>query len=293
MEAQHEPVLLQEVIKLLSPQKGDFAVDCTVNGGGHATAILEKIGETGRLLGLDWDSALAARAKKHFAADGRVMIKNANYASLPKILSSGNFPAPNIVLADLGFSSAQLESGRGFSFQKDEPLLMTYNKSESSAAELLNSLPEDEIADIIFRYGGERKSRRIARSIIEARRKERIMTTAQLAEIVAKSLGRGYERGRIHPATRTFQAIRIAVNKEMQNLETLLAELPNIMASNGRVAIITFHSLEDALVKKAFRQFAKDGRAELLTKKPIGPSREEVMRNPRSRSAKVRGICFF
>jgi 16S rRNA (cytosine1402-N4)-methyltransferase len=197
------------------------------------------------------------------------------------------------LLADLGFSSVQLESGRGFSFQKDEPLQMTYHSGERSAAEMVNSLPEKELADLIYLYGGERRSRRIAKAIVESRRASRILTTGQLTAVVAKALGASYEKGRINPATRTFQALRIAVNREMENVETLLGALPNVMKKGGRVAIITFHSLEDALVKNAFRNLAKAGRVELLTKKPIGPSRSEVIGNARARSAKVRAIRFL
>jgi 16S rRNA (cytosine1402-N4)-methyltransferase len=235
---------------------------------------------------------------------------NGNYADLPEIFKKIHRPLKKSeglkadgLIIDLGFSSEQIEqSGRGFSFLKDEPLIMRYADEGLTAAEVINSFSEKDLADILWRYGEERFSRQIAPKIIEERKRKRILTTFELVEIIKKAVPKKYERGRIHPATRVFQALRIYVNRELENLETLLKKLDpetdvlhrcgagKILNNKGRVAIISFHSLEDRLVKNYFKQMAKKGYAEILTKKPITPTKEEIKNNPRSRSAKMRAV---
>jgi 16S rRNA (cytosine1402-N4)-methyltransferase len=216
-----------------------------------------------------------------------------NYADLPEILVREKLGKANGLLLDLGFSSEQLQrSGRGFSFgeaSRDEPLLMTYDNSRPSARELLKNISEKELADMLAGLGGERYAKRIARAIVLRRRKkDGIVTSGDLADTVRAAVPKGYEHGRIDPATRTFQALRIRANGELENLQKVLGSLENILISGGRVAVISFHSLEDRIVKQSFRAMAQESKLELFTKKPIIPSREEITANPRSRSAKLR-----
>lgn len=298
----HVPVLLQEVITFLGPRPGDFMIDGTVDGGGHAREILGRITATGTLLGLDWDEALLAECRARLGGYRNAVLVHANYADLPRVLgeNAARLPAAQAdgLLIDLGFSSEQLEaSGRGFTFgtkegagSNDEPLLMTYDDSRTPVSALIRELPEDELADVIYKLGGERYSRRIAKAIKERGRRAPITTNGELADTVRSAVPHGYERGRIDAATRTFQALRIYANGELDNLKTLLEHLPDIVKPGGRAAIITFHSLEDRIVKEKFREMAKEGRAELITKKPIPATREEIRQNPRSRSAKLRVI---
>ncbi len=289
---QHIPVLLQEVITFLDPRPGDFIIDGTVDGGGHAREILGRITDTGRLLGIDWDEALLAECRARLSGYGNAILVHGNYADAARILRERDLPPADGLLVDLGFSSEQLEaSGRGFSFgesSRGEPLLMTYDDSRPSVASLLRELKEEELADVIYGLGGERYSRRIAKAIKERGRKDPIATSGDLADTVRNAVSRGYERGRIDPATRTFQALRIYANGELENLKALLGQLPEIVRPGGRVAIITFHSLEDRIVKEAFRDIAKRGGGTLVTPKPVPAGREEIAGNPRSRSAKLR-----
>jgi 16S rRNA (cytosine1402-N4)-methyltransferase len=293
----HEPVLLNEVLDALRPASGDVIIDGTVDGGGHASAILERIVPKGKLLGVEWDSAMLAKCRerllKKFSSDV-VFFAEGNYADLPAIMERENFPKANGLLIDLGFSSEQIvDSGRGFSFSAaaaHEPLLMTYGDDREPLREILGRIEEEELADIIYELGGERYSRRIAKAIVEERRRHRIMTAGDLAGIIHGALPKKYEHGRIDPATRTFQALRIYTNGELENLKTLLASLPMILAPGGIAVIITFHSLEDKIVKNGFRDYAKSGMFELITKKPISASRVEIVQNPRSRSAKLRAV---
>ncbi len=266
----HTPVLLNEVLERLDPKPGEFFIDGTAGGGGHTRALEEKVGETGRVLAIDWEKT------------------GENYADLPKILAAKNFGKADGLLLDLGFSSEQLESGRGFTFQKDEPLLMTYDPEGEPVREILQELTREELEKIIRELGEERFARPIARAIYEKGRRKPIATTFELAETIKNAVPKSYERGRIHPATRTFQAIRIYVNHELENLERLLQNLDKIVNAGGRIVIIAFHSLEDRLVKNYFRDYAKIGRLIILTKKPVTASREEIFKNPRSRSAKLR-----
>ncbi len=290
----HTPVLLNKVLEILSPMPGQFVVDGTMDGGGHAALIIKRITPHGIFLGVDLDKKMIAEARKKFKGDKGVDINlvKSNYTDIPKVLKDKKLGLADGLLLDLGFSSSQLESGRGFSFRKDEPLLMTYGSDGPTAAEVVNSLSEKELADIFYTYGEERRSRQIAKSIVEARKKKRIMTTGELSTVISGTVRKSYERGRIDPSTRVFQALRIYVNKELENLSRILVEMPNILKPGGIAAIISFHSLEDRLVKQAFREMEKDGVAEILTKKPITADLEEQRDNPRSRSAKLRAIMM-
>ena len=287
----HKPVLLNEVINFLDPQPGEFIIDGTFGSGGHAQEILKKIGSNGKLLGIDWDEK---NFSAHAISDSRFSYEVANYSDLPEILK--NLPAGRQVktfkadglLLDLGFSSEQLGSGRGFSFQKDEPLLMTYNSATKPAKDVLRDLSEEKLARVIKEFGEERFSGRIARAIKDQEKIKPIETSGELARVISQAAPRGYERGRIHPATRTFQALRIYVNDELGNLEKVLKNLEEILNPGGRAVIISFHSLEDRIVKNYFRDFKKVGKLQILTKKPILASGEEMAANPRSRSAKLR-----
>lgn len=290
----HTPVLLNKVLEILSLAPGQFIIDGTMNGGGHATEIIKRLAPRGTFLGIDLDKEMVAGAKKRFAGKKSVDINlvESNYTDIPAVLKNKKMGKANGLLLDLGFSSSQLESGRGFSFKKDEPLFMTYGSTGSTAAEVVNGLTEKELADIFYTYGEERRSRQIAKRIVEARKKKRIMTTGELGEVIASTVGKSYEGGRIDPSTRVFQALRIYVNGEMENLAQVLAEFKDILRPGGIAAIISFHSLEDRLVKQAFRQMERDGVAEILTKKPIIADLEEQRNNPRSRSAKLRAIIM-
>lgn len=281
----HTPVLLNEVLEYLDPKPNEFIVDGTINGGGHAREILKKIKPSGTLLGVDWDPGLLSSTKEKLEKE-KVVLAAGNYADLPEIIRQHRLPRADGLLLDLGFSSWQLETGRGFSFQKNEPLQMTYDPAGEPAFRIISETGEDKLAEIIREYGGERFAKRIARAIKTAKPK----TTGQLRDAIISAVPRGYERGRIDPATRTFQAIRIYANRELENLRKILGELPEIMQNGGRAVILTFHSLEDAIVKQEFRRLAKERGWELLTKKPIPASRAETFNNPRSRSAKLRAI---
>ncbi len=285
----HIPVLLEEIKNTLSVASGDFVIDGTVDGGGHTEALLPLVGPKGKILGLDLDEEILSETKKRFAGKN-VILKIGNYADLKEILSAEKLGKANALLLDLGFSSEQLISGRGFSFAeeaRDEPLLMTFSKDDMPVREIIQRTKEDALADIIYKFGEERYSRRIARAIKSS---GKIETAGRLADVVRKSLPVGYEGRRMDPATRTFQALRIYANHELENLEKILGSLGDVVASGGRVAIISFHSLEDRMVKEKFRELCRAEAAEPLNKKPIIATKEEVRNNPRSRSAKLRAI---
>ncbi|MCL5733666.1 MAG: 16S rRNA (cytosine(1402)-N(4))-methyltransferase RsmH [Patescibacteria group bacterium] len=292
----HKPVLLKQAKEVLNPRPGEFFIDGTVDGGGHAAMIIENIEPDGIFLGIDWDKNMIDKLNSKFENQRsklkNLILVNDNYANLPEILKRYNLPKADGILIDLGFSSDQLEAGRGFSFLKDEPLDMRYNTAENfPAAEIINNLDENSLADIFFNYGGERQSRKIAKAIAIERKKTPIETTAQLSAIILRAVGRNYERGRINPSTRVFQALRIFVNKELENLEKALGFLPEILKSgSGRVALISFHSLEDKLIKNEFKKIAEANRGKILTKKPVAADREEILANPRARSAKLRAL---
>ncbi|TSC95618.1 MAG: 16S rRNA (cytosine1402-N4)-methyltransferase [Parcubacteria group bacterium Athens1014_26] len=289
----HTPVLLNESIDLLSPQKGEFFIDGTFGEGGHALAILKLVGKEGKLLAIEWDKntldKLIRESHQEFSGEGVIFI-NDNFARLPEILEEYNLGKADGLILDLGFSSNQLElSGRGFSFNQDEPLLMTYSDDSIPVYRILARINQKDLESIIRDFGEERFAGRVARVIVERNRRGNILKSSkELAELIKNVLPRGYERGRIHPATRTFQALRIFANKELENLETIFKNLDKIIKIGGRVAIISFHSLEDRLVKNYFRDLGKIGKLQVFTKKPIAASDEEIMNNPRSRSAKLR-----
>lgn len=287
----HVPVMSAEVLALLAPQRGGVFLDCTVGLGGHARALLEA-GAT-RLIGLDRDrEALARAAVALDVFGGRVDLVHADYRDAARVLDDRGIAAIDGAVADFGLSSYQLDaSGRGFSFQRDEPLDMRMDAGAGpTAADLLATATEEELADAIFRFGEERRSRAVARAIAAARRAGRIETTRQLASIVRRVVGRGSWQ-RIDPATRTFQAIRIWVNGELDGLDAFLRTVSARLRSGARFAVLTFHSLEDRPVKQVFRDLTAGG-AEFarLTKKPMVAGDEELQRNPRARSAKLRAI---
>ena len=287
----HEPVMTAETVALLAPSRGGLFVDCTVGLGGHARALLEA--GASRVLGLDRDPEALKIARVRLEEFGdRVELVHADYRQLGRVLDDRGVAGVAGTLADLGVSSMQLDAeGRGFSFRRDEPLDMRMDQSQGpTAAELLDQTGEEELANLIFEYGEERYSRRIARAIVEARRRAPITSTGQLAQIVRRAVPRrGYQR--IDPATRTFQAIRIWVNRELDHLEVFISETCTRLLAGARFAVITFHSLEDRIVKHAFRALAQGRMAlQILTKRPIVPGDTELDRNPRSRSAKLRAV---
>ncbi len=271
--ASHVPVLLNEVLRVMDPKPGEFFIDGTFGAGGHSRAIRERIID-GKLLSIDWEKT------------------GDNYADLARILKERNLGKADGLLLDLGFSSEQLGGGKGFSFQINEPLFMIYDLNQKPVRTLLKELREDELAEIIRNLGGEKLSGRIARVIKETIRRKGIETTFDLAEAVKAAVPGNYEHGRIHPATRTFQALRIYANNELGNLEKVLKDLLKILKPGGRVAIISFHSLEDKLVKNYFRDYAKEEKLKIITKKPIEATPEEIRDNPRSRSAKLRAAVM-
>ena len=291
MGAAHEPVMVPQVVDLLAPNRGGVFIDCTVGLGGHSRALLEAGAD--RIVGLDRDRSALALAATALAPFGdRVELVHADFKDLDRVLDDRGIARVAGALADLGISSMQLdEEGRGFSFRRDEPLDMRMDQSAgSTAAEFLRDVDETKLADVIFRFGEERFSRRVARSIVEARQDAPIETTGRLAAIVRRAVPhRGYQR--IDPATRTFQALRIWVNRELDDLEAFLARAAERLLATARFAVITFHSLEDRIVKHTFRALAQHGGAlGVVTKRPLVPSDEEIARNPRARSAKLRAI---
>jgi 16S rRNA (cytosine1402-N4)-methyltransferase len=290
----HVPVLREEVLAFLDCRPGKVYVDGTVGRAGHSLAILEKSSPDGRLIGLDWDEEALGRAREILAPFGsRVQLWNGNFRDLASFLGASAIAKADGILLDLGVSSEQLESGeRGFSFRLDGPLDMRMNQElKIQARDLLRRLPADELARILWEYGEERWARRIARRIVEERKKRPLETTRDLAQIVERSVP--FSRSRIHPATRTFQALRIQVNGELESLETFLQTAPKLLNPQGRLAVISFHSLEDRIVKTQFRRWGGRARREetafrIVTAKPVVPSEEETARNPRARSAKLR-----
>jgi 16S rRNA (cytosine1402-N4)-methyltransferase len=281
--ARHVPVLADAVVRLLDPRPGEVWVDCTTGGGGHARMVAERVGPTGRVVGLDQDPTMLARAAPQLAGLP-VELAHANFDQLPAVLANRGLTRVDGVLADLGFASDQMDAaGRGLSFRADGPLDMRLDPTAGrTAADLVNTLSEAGLADVFFEYGEERHSRRVARRVAERRAERPFETTADLAEVVRRSVPRS---GGIDPATRVFQALRIAVNDELGALDRLLAALPGLVRAGGRAGVISFHSLEDRRVKQAFRT---PGVWAPVTKKPVEADAEELARNPRSRSAKLR-----
>jgi 16S rRNA (cytosine1402-N4)-methyltransferase len=287
MATQHESVLKSEVMQWLDPQPGQILVDGTVGGGGHTRLLAERVGAGGLIVGLDRDPAALDHAQS-LLSSMPVRLVHGSFAELPEILHGMGIASVDGVLLDLGMSSDQLaDESRGFSYEADGPLDLRFDTSQGEPAwRLLERLSEKRLADLIFEFGEERFSRRIAKAVVAVRRRAPIRTSRELADLVLRSLPRQPpRRRRIHPATRTFQALRIAVNNELAALDRALDGSPRIMRSGARIAVISFHSLEDRRVKHAFRN---DPRYAILTKKPIRPIEEEVLRNPRARSARMR-----
>lgn len=291
----HQPVLLHEVVDGLDIHDGDILVDTTVGSGGHSEAILQS-GKGVRIIALDLDQDALARSRARLTRfSQRVDYVNESFRNLGDVLKGLGVEQVNKILFDFGISSEEIdESGRGFTFQKDEPLLMTLRRDVTNetltARDVVNDWSEESLVDIIRGFGEERFAGRIARHIVEARMEHAIETTAQLRDIIVDAVPSFYRSGRIHPATRTFQAIRIAVNGELDAIREGLKQGFRHLTPHGRIAAISFHSLEDRIVKQYSRTLANEGIAEILTKKPIVPTESEVKENPRSRSAKLRLI---
>lgn len=316
MQTQHVPVMLAEVLKFLRPESGGHYVDGTVGGGGHTAALLARSAPHGKVLGIDTDPQALVRVSERLTTEirqGRLLLVQGNYSDMARLVEQAGFAPVEGIILDLGFSSDQMEDPeRGFSFSIDGPLDMRLDQSSGiSAADLVNTASEQELADIFWRYGEENRARQIAWRIIRAREKGAIVRTTQLAQLAAA--GVPFKPGMIHPATRVFQALRIAVNAELHHLETVLPQLLEVLVASaghversehgGRMVIISFHSLEDRLVKGFMRREASDcicppgipvcvcnhrARLRLLTPKPATPTNEEIAANPRARSAKLR-----
>jgi 16S rRNA (cytosine1402-N4)-methyltransferase len=281
----HIPVMPREILEWLAPQPGETMVDGTLGGAGHTRMLAERVGDAGQVLSFDRDPQALAAAEEVLRGLP-IKLVHANYAELRSVLRQLEIDAVDGILLDLGLSSDQLaDRERGFSFESEGPLDLRFDPTEGQPAHhLLAHLREAPLADLIYQYGEERYSRRIARKIVEVRRERPLRTAAELADLVRKCVPRS-KHERIDRATRTFQALRIAVNDELGALERLLRDAPECLAPGGRIAIISFHSLEDRIVKEAFRA---DDRWEILTKKPLVATDDEVLQNPRARSAKLR-----
>jgi len=289
-ESRHIPVLLDEVIDNLKCLKEGVYIDCTLGEGGHAQRILEAISPDGLLIGMDQDIEAIGRARENLKEYRENLVTfEKNFSEIRSILKSLEIKEVNGILFDLGLSNLQLlDAKRGFSFQRDGPLDMRMSeKMKLTAAYLLNNLSFNELADIIYKYGEERWARRIVRAVVESRQKKPLETTLQLVELVKKAVPRSAWPRKIHVATRTFQALRIAVNNELTVLEKTLPQTIEVLRKGGRICIISYHSLEDRIAKNFFREYRKEG-LKTLFPKPITPSRRELQMNPRCRSAKLR-----
>ncbi|MBU2263227.1 16S rRNA (cytosine(1402)-N(4))-methyltransferase RsmH [Patescibacteria group bacterium] len=293
----HTPVLLKEVIEYLKPEPGDIILDATIDGGGHAEAIMQKIGKTGTLIGIDQDAVILENLKSQISnLKNNVILINGNFRNLDELLKNNNIEKIDGAIFDLGTSMLQLEeSGRGFTFQKNEPLLMTYksdiNSTDLIAQDIVNKWSEKDITDILYKYGEERFSRRIAKNIVDIRERKEIKTTFDLSEIIRLSVPSFYRNNqRLNCCTKTFQALRIAVNDELNAIEEGLSKVWKLLSAESRLVVISFHSLEDRIVKNFFKEKSKKEELLILTKKPIIPSQEEIISNSSSRSAKLRAI---
>lgn len=293
MATVHTSVLLHESIDGLDIHEGDIYLDGTLGGAGHAVEALKKTHNNLTVIGLDRDRDALLRCRPLLGNAKKLILKEASFGDLDAVLNELNIENIQRIMLDLGLSSDQFEvSGRGFSFKKDEPLLMTFAKhtaeDDLTAAYIVNNWGEETIADVIYGYGEERYSRKIARAIVSYREKKKIEKTSELVEIINSAVPGIYRRGRIHPATRTFQALRIAVNDELNTLKAGLAKGFERLAPGGRMAVISFHSLEDRIVKHFYKEKEAEGLATLMSKRPVEASEEETRINPRSRSAKLR-----
>lgn len=288
----HESVFLSQAVDGLCVSPGDTVVDATLGGAGHFKALLEKLEGQGTLIGIDADSEAVERGKEAAkgAAGVRVEVVENNFRNLGAVLDELGVENISAILFDLGWSSYHLTSGRGFSFRVDEPLLMTYGAPEmgKTAADVVNSASEEALSDILHSLGEERFARQIARGIVRTRSEKRIISTSDLVDVVLASTPNWYHTRRIHPATKTFQALRMYVNDELGALRDGLTTSLERLSEGGRIAVITFHSIEDRIVKTMFRDAAHEGKGTLVTKKPVEPSLTERNENPRARSAKLR-----
>lgn len=288
----HQSVLLEETVQGLDLEKGNTAIDATVGVGGHSEKIAHILGKKGTLVAIDLDENSLMSAKKRLSdSDPHIIYLQGNFRNVKKLAAEAGITSVDGIVFDLGWHSEQLASGKGISFNSDEPLLMTLGSSEShlyTASDIIKDWDEDEIARIIREYGEEKFSGRIARVIVETRKKQPINTARELAEVIRSAVPGFYRNGRLHPATRTFQALRIAVNDELGALKEALQSALELLAPEGRLAVISFHSLEDRIVKHAFRDAEDTGIGKRITKKPIIPTLEEREKNPRARSAKLR-----
>jgi 16S rRNA (cytosine1402-N4)-methyltransferase len=289
----HTSVLMKEVLEALDIQPHDTVVDATIGGAGHFTKMVEKLSSGGVIVGIDADSNAIERAKAVQAPSGvRVEIVHNNFRNFSEILESLSIDHFDKALFDLGWSSFQLHDGRGLSFKTNDPLSMSYDTRPGivSAADIVNTYDEASLADIIHTLGEERFARAIAQQIVEQREKAPLLTTFDLVKVIEDATPAWYRRGKIHPATKTFQALRIAVNDELTTIQKGLKGALSKVSAGGVIAVITFHSIEDRIVKHLFRDAVHSGCGELIQKKPVAPSREEVVSNPRSRSAKLRAF---
>lgn len=303
----HRTVLLHEAVEALSLKKDDVVVDGTLGGAGHALAIVKQLGPAGTLIGVDADSDAVSRARDVLAealptgGDTRpdsltgngptVLLINDNFRNLKSALAAQNISAVDKVLLDLGWSSFQLAGGRGFSFLSEEPLSMAYAHNQSLTAEIIvNNWEQQSIEDVLKGFGEERYAKRIAERIVRERQNRRIKTAKDLADIVKAAVPSAYRYAKLHPATKSFQALRIAVNDEFGALSDGMEAAWDVLSSGGRLAIISFHSSEDRIVKHRFAKWARDNEGSLVHRKPIVPSDEELRANPRARSAKLRVI---
>jgi len=288
----HIPVLQKEVLEFLSPKADENFIDATIGGGGHTFEILKRTAPNGKLLGIDADRAAIENLKEKIESqeiENRLILICDNFSNIQNIAAEYNFNSVRGVLADLGFSSIGLEaSGRGFSFLRDEPLDMRYGENELTAEKIINNWNEQDLIKIFQEYGEERFAYKIAGAIVRYRKIKPIKTTFELVEIIEQSTPYFYHHRRLHPATKIFQALRIAVNDELNNLNKFLPQALDILVSGGRLAIISFHSLEDRIVKYFLKKKKREGLIEILTKKVIRPEDEEIAQNPRARSAKLR-----
>ncbi len=290
---EHIPVLAEVLAEQINLPPDAVMVDATVGHGGHSFLFGQGFSSGGVLIGLDVDEkSLKAAQSRLKELSCRVVLLRSNFSQIGEQIRAQGIEGVDFILADLGISSVQLEDvERGLSFLKDMPLDMRIDQRlKTTAADIINETEEKELADLIYKFGEDRASRRISRFIVQERKRRAIVTTGRLAMIVSKALARPGQRrkARIHPATRTFQALRIAVNKEMESLEGLLEAAPGLLNDNGQIAVISYHSLEDRLVKNSFKQNQKEGVYKVITKKPIVPTRKEIVENRRARSAKLR-----
>lgn len=296
-KSEHQSVLLHEALELLAVEPQHTVVDMTVGGAGHTKALASLLGSQGVIVGLDLDEDAIQRARTALTkVKPQVRLAIENFKNVQDTLPKLGITHVDRALFDLGWSAYQLKDGRGFSFKSDEPLLMTYSKNPErhafTASQIVNTWDEEHIADIIFGWGEERFARRIAKAIVAHRSIKPFKTAHELSELIAGAVPSWYRYGKTHPATKTFQALRMAVNDELNAVREGLSGVSTLMCPKGRVAVITFHSLEDRIVKRLFQEWNKSGRGVILTKKPVAPHARELADNPRARSAKLRVFEF-